>query len=477
MERGLPEESSWDLVIMRPMVTQTRILLKTIFIVVIAAIYVSILFSYPSMSDMGVIATNVALVVYATYRSFFSLKYNFSIYQFFYIFSLLFMGLAPLVQYKQSIQTVDGYDIAGSTYILTNLVVLTVFVVIDFIYHYRHKRPAELLAIQMEGSKVLSKKFNIKDTLKLRTLLLALSLSSLVYIVFVNQNDLTGLFYRDIFIDRIEFKDNMTMILAGVLRPLSIFTFIFYYKIGKSKPFKMLLFGIALITCFPLALTRFLIGAYWIPVVITVFNSLSKRRVLGYLYTVGLLILFPIFEVFRALSVYVERGSLSVAFFEKVFEAFSSMTYDSYQSLAFVIQNNFITFGQQLVGVLGLFIPRSLWESKPIGSGFTVSEKYGLGWDNISMNFFGEGYINFGFIGILLFAVALAVTMRYLDRKYWTRAPANGLLFPVVYLIILGIFAYIMRGDMIGSFTSTIGVTLSAVVVYCVIRFSRKVQG
>lgn len=451
--------------------------LKTIFILAIVAIYASILFSHPDKTNLGVISTNIVIVMYATYRAFFSLRYNFSIYQFFYIFSLFFMGMAPLVQYKQSVQTVGGYDISDEIYILTNIILIAVFVLIDFIYRYRHKRLPEVTSRQDRPAESLAKKFGIKDTMKLRVLLLSLSSLSLLYVLFINQNDLTGLFYRDIFIDRVEIEDNMTMILAGILRPLSIFSFIFYYKIGKSKFFKATLFTVALVTCFPLALTRFLTGAYWIPVAITLFSSLSKKKILGYIYTLGILILFPVFEVFRALSIYLERGTLAGAFFEKVSDAFSSMAYDSYQSLAFVIQNHFVTYGQQLMGVLGLFIPRSIWGDKPIGSGFTVSEHYNLDWDNISMNFFGEGYVNFGFMGIVLFAIVLAIVMRYLDRRYWVRANENGLLYPVVYLIILGIFAYIMRGDMIGSFTSTIAVTISATIVYLMIRVARKIQG
>lgn len=449
-------------------------LLKLLFIGGIATIYASILLSYPEKNNLGIIVTNLIIVVYATYRAFFSQRYSYSLYQFFYIFALLFMGMAPLVQYKQSIQTVGGYDIFDDTYLLTNIILIAVFILIDFVYGYRNKK--RNVAVEKEKVPAVIS-YKVKDTPILKICLLAICSVSLIYVLYINQNDLTGLFYRDIFIDRVNIEDSMIMILAGILRPLSVFAFIFYYKIGESKFFKTLLFVIALLTCFPLSLTRFLIGAYWLPVFLTVFSSLDRKKALGYMYVLGLLILFPIFEVFRAFSVYVEQGGLASVFFGKISEAFSSMTYDSYQSLAFVIQNHFITFGQQLLGVAGLFIPRSIWSDKPIGSGFTVSEQYNLGWDNISMNFFGEGYINFGIIGIFIFAVALAVAMRYLDGRYWTSKSKNNLLFPVVYLIILGIFAYIMRGDMIGSFTSTIGAIASATLVYSLICMARKVQG
>ena len=460
---------------MKPSIQRSILMaLKLLFIAAIAGIYISALFSYPEKNNLLIIITNFIIVAYSTYRSFFSQRYSYSIYQFFYIFSLLFMGLAPLVQYKQSIETVGGYNILDNTYISTNTILIAVFVLIDFIYGYRHKRKNKIT----QQKNVLAKmKHPIKDTRKLKFLLIVLSSISLGYVIYINQNDLIGLFYRDILIDRIDIADTMIKILTGILRPLSIFSFIFYYKLGNSRFLKTVLFIMATITCFPLALTRFLIGAYWIPVVITIFQSFNTKKILGYLYTLGLLILFPMLEIFRVLSLYIERGNLIGAFSNKISEAFSSIAYDSYQSLAFVIQHHFITFGNQLLGVLGLFIPRSIWVNKPIGSGFTISNIYDLSWDNISMNFFGEGYVNFGIIGIFIFAAALAVAIRYLDSKYWLKNNKNSLLFSIIYLVVLGIFAYIMRGDMMGSFTSTISVIISAALVYFVICLARKVQG
>lgn len=438
---------------------------KALFVAIVAAIYISVLFSYPQNSNLAVLVTSFAVVTYATSRSFFRVKYNYSIYQFFYIFSLLFMGIAPLVQYKQSVQTVGGYDISDSTYAWVNIILLVVFIVIDSIYSYRNKKLSR-------SSQVIVKKDafygRVNDTLFLKIALLSVSMVSLIYVIYINQYDLLGIFYRDVLIDRVEIENSTTLIMTGAIRPLSIFAFIFYYKFGTNKLFKLILFLLALVTCFPAALTRFYAGAYWVPVILTIFYSLNTKKILGYAYTAGILILFPAFEIFRAMSLYATKEDVINEFFKRVSEAFTSMSYDSYQSLAFVVQNEFVTYGQQLLGVVGLFIPRVIWESKPIGSGFTVAQEFGLGFDNISMNFFGEGYINFGLIGILIFAIGLAIAMRYLDGRYWTRGVASGALFPVIYLVILGIFAYIMRGDMIGSFTSTVAVIISATFVYFV---------
>lgn len=450
------------------------VLFKTVFLAALTTIYLSILFSYPEKSDIGVIMTNFVVVAYSTYRSFFNLRYNYSIYQFFYIFSLFFMGMAPLVQYKQSVETVGGYSISDNTYILTNTILITIFILIDLIYRYRNGRSSS----RTQTIKALATaKDCVRDSALLKLVILALSLISLGYAIYINQYDLSGLFYRDIFIDRVAIEDSTIRILAGIIRPLSIFTFIFYFQFGKSRAFKMLLLSLAIVTCFPAALPRFLAGACWIPVALTIFHSLSTKRILGYIYAASLLILFPAFEIFRAMSNYTDRESIVNEFFKRVSEAFSSMSYDSFQSFAFVVQNNVVTFGNQLLGVLGLFIPRSIWGNKPIGSGFTISNQFNLGFDNISMNFFGEGYINFGIIGVFLFAVALAATMRYLDCRYWSlKNKASPHLFSVIYMIILGIFAYIMRGDMIGSFTSTIAVIISASIVYCIIVNTNRIR-
>ncbi len=448
--------------------------LRGLFLLSIASIYMSILLSHSNNNDIVIIVTNLIIVAYSTFRAFFFQKYNYSIYQFFYIFSLLFMGLAPIAQYRQSVETVDGYAIAESTYIAVNMIIIGTFIVIDTLYRYRHKSSVKVVAIKKEPPV----SGGLRDSALLKSLFLLLSLISLFYALYINNFNLSGLIYRDIFIDRVEIDDGFRQILSMIVRPLAIFSFIFYYKVGSSKFFKLLLFGIALLACFPAGLTRFLAGAYWMPVLLLVVKPLNTRKLFGYLYTFALLVLFPAFEIFRAMSLYTTQSMIVDEFFKRVSEAFVSMSYDSYQSLAFVFQNGFTTAGGQLLGVLGLFLPRSIWEAKPIGSGFTVSEQYGLGFDNISMNYFGEGYVNFGLFGILLFAVALGLSIRFLDRKYWSTEGRGErlLLFPVVYTIILGIFAYIMRGDMLGSITSTISVCLSATIVYMAIKTIGRIR-
>lgn len=443
-------------------------ILRVGFSLTIALIYIAILASYPEKNNLVLLFTNFAIVAYSFWRAFYKQRYGYSLYQFFYIFSLLFLGIAPLVQYKQSVQSVVGYDIRDSTYITVNLVLISVFICIDLVYRFRHRS-----APTKSNIKKVPQSTRLKDTTLLKIVLLLLSLCSLSYAIYINQHDLAGLFFRDDLIERTEIESVSVGIILDIVRPLSVFAFLYYYVVGKSKLFKVILFVIAFIACSPLGLSRFRMGAYWIPVILTVFSSLSRKNLLGYIYTLGMLVVFPMLEVVRMLSSHIERGNLLGSFGDKISGAFTSMAYDSYQSLAFVMQNSFITWGQQLTGVIGFLVPRSLWEGKPIGTGFTIADIYNLGSSNISMNYFGEGYANFGFIGVVVFAIFLAIFMRLMDYRYWS-AKGRFTLFMVIYMIVLGIFTYILRGDLMGSTTSTVVAVLSASVVYAAALFASR---
>jgi hypothetical protein len=87
---------------------------------------------------------------------------------------------------------------------------------------------------------------------------------------------------------------------------------------------------------------------------------------------------------------------------------FNQGHFDSYQMFMRVISDDIITYGKQLLTTVLFFVPRALWPGKSVGSGHFVSGLSRLSFSNISMNFFGEGYINFGYFGIMLFILLIA---------------------------------------------------------------------
>lgn len=117
-----------------------------------------------------------------------------------------------------------------------------------------------------------------------------------------------------------------------------------------------------------------------------------------------------------------------------------------YQMFMKVVSGEFVTMGRQLLGVIFFFIPRSIWASKPVGSGHLVAERFGYTLSNISMNFFGEGYINFVFWGIVLFVILLASINCKLDKAFWRNSQGNIAL-STFYFLFLGLEVFILRGD------------------------------
>ena len=81
-----------------------------------------------------------------------------------------------------------------------------------------------------------------------------------------------------------------------------------------------------------------------------------------------------------------------------------------------------ISWGNQLLGAILFFVPRSIWPSKPLGTGHTaivaLDQHY---FSNVSAPLIAEGYVNFGIVGVVLFALAAGWIFRKLDSAFWCR--------------------------------------------------------
>jgi hypothetical protein len=135
--------------------------------------------------------------------------------------------------------------------------------------------------------------------------------------------------------------------------------------------------------------------------------------------------------------------------------------YDAWSSLCRVVQyadTHGSTNGKQLMGVALFFVPRSVWPSKPIGSGAYLFNELGLGFNNVACTFLAEGYINFGIIGSLVFASLIAVVIARYDGWYWRRGGRIRFTLPrLFYFVSIGMLFFILRGDLLSSFAYTVG--------------------
>lgn len=147
---------------------------------------------------------------------------------------------------------------------------------------------------------------------------------------------------------------------------------------------------------------------------------------------------------------------------------FCAVDYDAYSMIARTIKyvdSHGATNGYQLLGVLFFYVPRTLWSAKPGGSGNLVCMAQGQAQLNISCPLPAEGFLNFGILGFILFAVVAALVCRGLDRWFVKSTTPLRLFYPFACLLMF----FIMRGDLLSSFAFTVGyfVSFSTLCIAC----------
>lgn len=121
-----------------------------------------------------------------------------------------------------------------------------------------------------------------------------------------------------------------------------------------------------------------------------------------------------------------------------------------------------ITYGLQLVGAFLFFVPRALWPSKPVGTGCMMFTDLGYSFTNVSAPLPMEGLLNFGYPGVILFALIFGWLFHRLDDHYWRQretSPQQNTLLSVLYPFMLSPVFFLCRGDMLNSFSFIIGFT------------------
>jgi oligosaccharide repeat unit polymerase len=249
--------------------------------------------------------------------------------------------------------------------------------------------------------------------------------------------------------------------------PMTAMTYLLLSAASKKRGYyatAVLVAPCALLINSPLAVARFWFGALGFGLVCIL---LRKRRKLSALW-------FPIvfYSACIVIMPYLNIGrmtKLSDVFFIRYLER-DAMTqllgsdFDGTQmftnTIKYVKDGPGLTYGNQLLGAILFPIPRAIWKDKADGSGKLIGEYFRMRNTNLSNTLPAEGYLNFGVVGVLLFAGLFAVILARLDQKYWEATPTaenEVTLLRLTYPFLVGFVIYIMRGDMLSSFSYTTG--------------------
>ena len=375
---------------------------------------------------------------------FFSNSGNYSLYKIFFLFILFFFCVAPVIQFKDGVRLMDTY-FSENEYVLTTLFVLLIILIYNFFYKFFYDK---LKIHNRMFHDVISSELSIKKEL----LMICISLAICSYVLYINNFNIFSLLFRS-GDNRIVQSQTSWLIVEYFFRPMTMIIFLtaFLMKV-RHKIVLSLLFVFMLIALPPTGMARFSVAAIYTPVLLCLVPAMRKGNRFILLMFLGLLIVFPMLDIFRYFN-----SDLSVEF-RLNFDQFKELHFDSYSMFMRALRMETITYGQQLIGVIFFFIPRSLWPNKPIGSGAMVAGEQGLDFTNVSMPYIAEGYINFGVIGILLFIILLSFITAKIDKWYWlSRASQPFSVDHILYMIMLCLLLFILRGDLLSSFSYTCG--------------------
>lgn len=417
--------------------------------------------------------TSCIIQVISIYNIFSKENEPYSLEKMFYLFSLFFFGVAPLLQLYDNSKFWYHRPLREDEFFFMNNLIIIILILYKIIYSFFRKTIK---------APIIEKKFNsfmVKGKITFFNSVILIAISSLsFFIVFASNNfNILPMLLRggELVVDalkNVQADESLTkwLIVNNFVRPISIMCFLYYGISTEKNKFIFTILGLlALITCFPAAIPRFAAAAMYIPVILVLISFVRKKNVFSLMFIGGLLFLFPFLNTFR------NFGNPNEEKFKLDFKMFTEAHFDTYQNFALLLSHDIITYGRQLVGVFLFWVPRSVWSDKPLGTGAFIAERMNFFFSNVAANYFAEGYVNFGYFGIILFLLFLAYLTALIDKIYWgTKRTSTGDFFSVLYAISLGFLFFILRGDLLSSVAYMFGFLFAAIFVYKMTTFRIK---
>lgn len=387
-------------------------------------------------------------------------KHSFSLTLCFYFFCYLFYYCAGTYQFANDTfrwYLFPSHDevIQGNFIIIIGLISF----IIGHFYQFKSQQTAEI---------PFSANFRINH-LGLGFLLLILFMYTCYLFSF---HSLSDFFMRATF-SAADSDNQISGLLVGSFRNgivlMCCMTFISIYKRKRTTSSLIGMIGsllLALFTIPPTGVARFLSGAFYGAIVLYAFPTFSKGRKFLTLMFFFLLIIFPLLNNFRftdgnILSVFDVVNGLSNNFQAADFDAYTMLLY----TVQYVSDYGY-TYGNQMLGTLGFFIPRSIWGSKPIGTGNMIVDSMLIPVPgNLSEPIFAEFYINFSYIGLIIFSVILGCILKTVDHMYWHQKQSKIYL-QMIYPFLSLITIFICRGDLMSTFSFCLGTICTSFFAY-----------
>lgn len=192
------------------------------------------------------------------------------------------------------------------------------------------------------------------------------------------------------------------------------------------------------------------------------------------LLTLPIIAIYFIFKVTLTRTSYVNK---EVDIFEWAFDSGIKVflrNYDfmpAFDNYFYIVKNNLILYGQTIFKLFYSFVPRMLWDNKPLDTNtliIKIRDNPFVGGQSAAVSFSGEIYWNYSVIGIIVTSFILGILFKCADKKLDIYNRAHKILI----CFSLPIFFIIWRGSIT---TSMINFIINIFVVCACLAFSRMI--
>jgi hypothetical protein len=229
----------------------------------------------------------------------------------------------------------------------------------------------------------------------------------------------------------------------------------------------VLLFGCVLVTQNPLSEKRNGLGPVYLAVIFLMFRGGFQRKGVQVAWLVGiLLVAFPLVAIVTTIPwQYLDQLKWEWTYFS---DHFLTTHYDAWANIYTTVEmvgRNGMSAGKQLAGALLFYVPSTWWSGKPLATGIEIGNFlinfYTMWFNNLSAPLIAEGFLDFGYLGVAAYAVALAALVRAIER--WS-APGRSALVQAVAAYLAFFIVFLLRGSLMIAFAYGSG-ALTAFVV------------
>jgi len=409
-----------------------------------------------SFSTLGLIV--LWHVIISVKRNYYSLG-NLLLTTFFFHFFLL----APIIQLSSNPDSlINTVPVKLSNVIFMNFMLCIFWCVYSFKVLPLIKRNSDINSIK-------ERYINPRNNFKIRLLLI------LMILLFL-RSFLLDIYSRiDVFlIEPTEKLDGIEGLLRNkVLKviPLFILGTIMLSKMGNKALWLVISVIFLIIAKNPITEHRNAFGSAYLLIFLVSFRKHNLK--LWWQYAIAI-ISFPLMF---SLGVYLNPKRFKEdSFLEEVMSSYNTVHFDAWANYAAgfdYIKSEGFYYGSQILSAILFWIPRSIWEGKGVGTGQDLGDYLMAqhnGWfNNISSPLPLEGYVDFGFIGVVFYGFMTGVFIKYIDRLLRKDS--------IHYLLGLYLAANIMflfRGPLLSSLAFTIGGVIAWLIVKIFLKLNIK---